>query len=946
LKPNKFICTIMLGIATLSSICFATEGIKGSALPSATTGGASDTVIVIQDGVTKKLPLGNIPHNNLSGRTTATAHPTSAITGLDTALAGKEALFPNRTTLLKFGAGPTYNGVAIGGGSGHSIQDEGLDVTTRDTLNFTGAGVTVTDVAGKTTVTIPSGGGVSSFNSRTGAVSPQSSDYSSYYKDITSFNEYTSAGGGRATVDGVAAGYANKFKVDSTSKYYKWLYADNNVYFSAASKHYRDASATIKIGTTYHKYMTRDTSIEEVIDTEVCHWSAPTPDGPWTETSTAVLTKGASGKFDDVGVYAPEIQVVGTTIYLFYSGVGDVDYPNNPAATGVASAPTSTPTTFTKLNSGNAILSPTGTITDWDGLKATSFRPILMADGSWRGYYKGTSVPSGVLSGGERKRVYGYATATSGGFPLTWTKATANNPMFGHGTNGAPANRDVDDAVPFLIDGVYYLFTSLFTADRANQDGLWYKSANGVNGWIFAPEMPNIYFNDLTGTAFESWSVGFNAGMLDGRLSEITVSGASASTGEWLSTAIYPVSAVGSKITDTEDIVYTATDLTKQYRVWARQFGADRLITLPTTLPTDDETYGAGWNGDVSAPSKNAVYDKIETLSVSGLPSEGTYYKIDDTNKKFSFGTTDTTYFYQIQQDQTTDGAPASVFMTAYTGAHTNSANYSAAWSGRTARGTSSAPRRTKNGDILYVMSGRGAYAADDSSAATFNSIPSARLIIRATQDHTATGYGGEAVFQSTANDGTTQADRLIIGQDGTVTIGGGISDGVTTKTITELWTASNTGDDTAYNTSTWNGSLLPPTQNSVRDKFESLPVISSGNFTPTATSVGNLDATPIPASAQYLRVGSTVTVSGSVNINPTTTATNTTWRLTLPVASNLANNSEGAGTVSSNGALAAANVGLVRGDAATDEMFFSVYWGSSTVDATDVFYTFTYRIN
>lgn len=42
---------------------------------------------------------------------------------------------------------------------GHSIEDEGTPVTQRAVLNFTGAGVSVSDVGGKTTVNIPSGGG-------------------------------------------------------------------------------------------------------------------------------------------------------------------------------------------------------------------------------------------------------------------------------------------------------------------------------------------------------------------------------------------------------------------------------------------------------------------------------------------------------------------------------------------------------------------------------------------------------------------------------------------------------------------------------------------------------------------------------------------------------------------------------------------------------------------
>jgi len=42
---------------------------------------------------------------------------------------------------------------------GHAIEDEGSALIQRETLNFTGAGVTVSDVGGKTVVSIAGGGG-------------------------------------------------------------------------------------------------------------------------------------------------------------------------------------------------------------------------------------------------------------------------------------------------------------------------------------------------------------------------------------------------------------------------------------------------------------------------------------------------------------------------------------------------------------------------------------------------------------------------------------------------------------------------------------------------------------------------------------------------------------------------------------------------------------------
>lgn len=61
-----------------------------------------------------------------------------------------------------------------GGGGGHTIQDEGVDLTQRTNLNFVGSGVTVTDDAGNdaTVVTI-GGGGSTAWGDITGTLSDQ-----------------------------------------------------------------------------------------------------------------------------------------------------------------------------------------------------------------------------------------------------------------------------------------------------------------------------------------------------------------------------------------------------------------------------------------------------------------------------------------------------------------------------------------------------------------------------------------------------------------------------------------------------------------------------------------------------------------------------------------------------------------------------------------------------
>ena len=42
-------------------------------------------------------------------------------------------------------------------------------------------------------------------------------------------------------------------------------------------------------------------------------------------------------------------------------------------------------------------------------------------------------------------------------------------------------------------------------------------------------------------------------------------------------------------------------------------------VSVGGALTVSDEAYGAGWNGNNEVPTKNAVYDKIETLSTGGL---------------------------------------------------------------------------------------------------------------------------------------------------------------------------------------------------------------------------------------------------------------------------------------------------------------------------------------
>lgn len=75
------------------------------------------------------------------------------------------------------------SGIQVNGGAGPATGS--VTVSNSGVTSITaGTGITISGATGNVQITA-SGGGVSSFNGRTGAVSPQSADYSSYYPTLT-----------------------------------------------------------------------------------------------------------------------------------------------------------------------------------------------------------------------------------------------------------------------------------------------------------------------------------------------------------------------------------------------------------------------------------------------------------------------------------------------------------------------------------------------------------------------------------------------------------------------------------------------------------------------------------------------------------------------------------------------------------------------------------------
>jgi hypothetical protein len=116
--------------------------------------------------------------------------------------------------------------------------------------------------------------------------------------------------------------------------------------------------------------------------------------------------------------------------------------------------------------------------------------------------------------------------------------------------------------------------------------------------------------------------------------------------------------------------------------------------------------------------------------------------------------------------------------------------------------------------------------------------------------------------------------------------------------------------------------------------------LVQSGAYTPTLVNVANLDDSTA-FECQYLRVGTVVHVSGRVSVDPTTTATPTLLSISLPIASNFANNEDCAG-VAFSPAFAGAGAGIF---ADVTNNVAQLQWVADDVSNHSMYFTFTYSI-
>lgn len=154
--------------------------------------------------------------------------------------------------------------------------------------------------------------------------------------------------------------------------------------------------------------------------------------------------------------------------------------------------------------------------------------------------------------------------------------------------------------------------------------------------------------------------------------------------------------------------------------------------------------------------------------------------------------------------------------------------------------------------------------------------------------------------------------------------------------------TEAATAADLPVDDSGWSVLSGADTQAALDSADTALSLVTSGTYTPTVTAVANLGSVSA-TSCQYMRVGNTVVVSGSINGTPALAVnTITTARISLPVTSVLANANECAGSCSFTAASTVQD-GYVSADTVNAEA--SLTWTSTLASSGIIYFHFTYRV-
>jgi len=233
----------------------------------------------------------------------------------------------------------------------------------------------------------------------------------------------------------------------------------------------------LKVGSTYMMWYTGNNRIGLATSSDGTTWTKH-PNNP-------VLNVGSSRSWDDKGVFAPSVILVGSTFYMYYSG------KSSGISTSIGLAVSTDGVSWTR-STANPILTP-GPMGSWDSSDIHS-PSVLKVDSSYYMWYT-SSVGQPGITGFIRGRI-GLATSTDG---VSWTKYP-ENPVLTPDTDSWDHTHTFAPSV-LKLNSTYYMWYSGVTKDAVWKIGLA-TSADGVS-WRKFSENPIL----TPGTA-EYWDSG------------------------------------------------------------------------------------------------------------------------------------------------------------------------------------------------------------------------------------------------------------------------------------------------------------------------------------------------------------------------------------------------------------------------------------------------------
>ena len=479
---------------------------------------------------------------------------------------------------------------SVASGSGHTIQDEGTPLTARTNLNFVGAGVAVTDDAGNdaTVVTISSGG--------------SGGDVS---KVGTPVNNQVGVWTGDGTIEG-----------------------DTALTFDTAT----DTLSTGIVTVTDEAYGAGWNGSLEV----------PTKNAVYDKlelfaAGTGIDHSGLTGLGDDDHTQYAFLagRAAGQVLYGGTAANGDLTIEGTSHATKTTSYVILQPTSG---NVGIGTSSPLAAL-DVNGVtRALSSAGTAPTGGTGLEYFYKTSTDTGNIYSYDRTNsVYKDLNLND---KLRIIGSTGN---VGIGTTSPNANLVISDTGTGTtlgqLDTNLRLRTQTATANAGNEISFMGSGGAALGNDIYASIAAPVTANTSGAAGYLSFNTKATSGASS--LSErMRITGAgNVGIGTTSPTAVLHLKA-GTATANTAPLKLTSGTLNTTPEPGAVEFLTDKFYGTITTgaarqtfatlesaaqtfsndVMVPDEAYGAGWNGSLEVPTKNAVYDKIEALSVgSGI---------------------------------------------------------------------------------------------------------------------------------------------------------------------------------------------------------------------------------------------------------------------------------------------------------------------------------------